>query len=108
MSPEQVLSNLPLILTVWTCASFLWGTLVAIIYSKIARRKLTHLCCLSTCGKCQLIALWAANAVLLAFLIIDHTIGCSFGDAVTVINVFYDTYLMCAMPYVFSWFKQNA
>lgn len=103
---EQVLSKLPIAITLWTAITLCWGVY---IHSAFNRMMVYADAYKGGRRKTDVINTWfimLANASLISFLLLEPIIA-SYSDAVIVINVFYDAFLIAASITICRWWKSK-
>lgn len=101
---EELLSNLPTVILMWTTFTLCWGVYINIaFYQMVAftRRHKTENRVLDACnGK----FIFLANIILTGYLLFEPHLT-TMGDAIVVIDVFYTAYLFAASISLARWWK---
>jgi len=106
-SPE-FLTNLPLIVFLWTCLSLSWGVCIRVLYTQmIAYRNSKGIFRRTRIDLCNSRFILLANIVLIAYLLIEPFIQSYAGESFIIINIFYNAYLVTASNNIYNWWKRK-
>lgn len=103
---EQVLSNLPFAITLWTALTLCWGLYILTAHNKILVLSQANASS-TTLDKYHSVFLMVGNAILVAFLMLQPRLT-QYSDAIVVADVFFGAYLLAASIAIGKWWKNTA
>lgn len=104
ITSEELLSNLPTALLVWTAITLCWGVYINIAFHRMMAFADKYKKGRRPADVCNSKFITLANLILGTYLLFEpHLVP--MGDAIVVINVFYSAYLLAASTTIARWWK---
>jgi len=101
---EQVLSKLPIAITMWSAISLCWGIYIHSAFSRMMGYADAHNGGRRKTDEINTWFIMLANATLIGFLLLEPAIA-AYADAVIVLNIFYNVFLTTTSITVCRWWK---
>jgi hypothetical protein len=101
---EQILSNLPTIITYWTSTTLCWGMYVYVCFNSMMSYADRYKGGRRPADQSNTVFMAVINVILLLFLLLHPTLT-NYADMVVVINVFYNIYLIPCSVTLYRWWK---
>lgn len=104
ITSEELLSNLPTALLVWTALTLCWGVYINIAFHRMMAFADKYKKGRRPSDVCNSKFITLANLILLTYLLFEPQLS-AIGDAIVVVNVFFSAYLLSATISVSRWWK---
>lgn len=101
---EQILSNLPFAITLWTALTLCWGLYVMAAYSRVVNAVVASGGKKTANEVCHTGFLMIGNTLLVAFLMLEPSLT-SIADTMIVINTFFSVYLASSSFAIGKWWR---
>ena len=105
---ETILSNLPLIILIWTGITLSWGVYLSTVLSTMIRFARIHKGGSRVEDRHCLNCVNASNALLTLYLFVAPIFVVPFGDAIIVINIFLNTIYIKYTVDVARWYHSKS
>lgn len=104
---ETLVGNLPGLLSMWTALTLSWGIYTAFAYGKMLNLVNKYHGGRSSVGTCNFATMVGANLMVAAYLLFESSFVNFAGDAITVVNIFYNAYLTYVSISLCQWWAQR-
>lgn len=102
---EMILSNLPMVLILWSALSLSWGLYIMVSFQNMIRFAEAHNIECHAHDRYNVYFMVASNAVLATFLVLEPILAPTIGDAIVVLNTFYSVYLVPTTVSIAQWWR---
>lgn len=106
ITSEQILSNLPALLLMWTTLTLAWGVYINVVFQRMMSFADRFKKGRRAADMCNSKFIFLANLALTTYLLFEPHLA-SMGDAIVVINTFYNVYLVSASVTVARWWMSR-
>lgn len=103
----SLVTNLPGLLSMWTALTLSWGIYTAFAYGKMLNLVNKYYGGRSSVGTCNFATMVGANLIIAAYLLSESHFVNFAGDAITVVNIFYNAYLTYVSISLAQWWANR-